>query len=589
MAVEIKNSRSILSSLTFSPPEPRKLYKKDERSLSYYNDIKSFDSDKLSLFDVSNAFNKLVNENGIKLISQEHSKDGSQYNFDLSKKQRNLSLIVKKDTDTFDIKLKDENGETINSLKTDDRKYRENDIYRFLKTNVNQIEERKLFTQEQLMDIKVFTVPLESKFINLGETKFDITFSTDSETTATASVNDILAFQIRIEQIEEEDFLVITNNIDDEGFAQFHEDHFEFRRSLNEQDNEHSIDAYFDYIVPQLIQKLDSLINPASGLENIYTLLQSSFSDFHLVKQEIEGSDVEKYLLVLIFKTSSDNNRLAKFQVIEVEHDKYQLLIERSGQEYTINLIPGKFEDIINSVKYEIISSLEEAKNIPRTIHSIYAAIEAIIKENFCLEYQSDLSTGVDVYNHFSITFDKTPEEDTCDLGKGVIKAELFLFGYMQYLHIVFENNLILEEFMLAINSSFKSNLANSFTELFSELAELNKQTKEEEINGDVDFEKLSVIANDVSGDRYKCEKIEEDDFECSEVVEGNKFTVLRLIKSKDENQGDFFRINVFNPLNENTEEGKFINPEFVIPIKHNEKLAQKVETHLKEFFARFG
>ena len=359
-AVRIKNSRSILSSLTFSPPEPRKLYRKDEISKSYYSGVKGSESGKLSLFDISNAFNRVVREDGLKLVNQQHSSQRSEYSFGVNKSDRQLSLSVDKNAGSFDVKLKNEDGKTIDSLAIDEKKYRQSDVYRFLKNNIQKQVDRKLFSAEEILNITTFTSLIEEKLNSLVGNDFGISFSDDREMTSVATINDVIAFEVSIEQGEEGHILAIANNIDTEDYHHFKADHFEFKRSLNESDNEESINAYLDYIGPQLLEKLDYLINPESHIESIYEALETHFTDFHFVKQNIEGSNQDAFLSVLVFKTSSDNNRLAEFQIIQTEANKYQIIIEKAGQDYTINLVPGQFDDALYAIQEEISSALNE-------------------------------------------------------------------------------------------------------------------------------------------------------------------------------------------------------------------------------------
>ena len=594
LCVEVKNSRKILSGLSFNKPIPRELFKKDDIATNYYADNSSSNKPReLTLFDVSNSVYKLASDLNLKIVSQQHGLNNSEYTVK-TPNERQLFLDVKRNENTYEFKIKNKEGKELNSLELPNRDYMKFEFYTFMKKNLDKIDERMLYSEEEINEVSNFTELLGKALEahindpnnNLSHIQFDIEFKPVDEFVSIAEVNGHEAFEVSITNNGETNELRISNKDEGENFWVFEDDHFEMIRSLTEQDSNESINRYFDDIAGLIIEKISLVLQNKPHIAEIAELLETYLAPFSLRPLNPEEMEDNKYLAIYVYEKLEGYNKLAEIQIVFVEGNNYQIRINKFGQHYTINLIAGQFETAIENIAGEIKATLTKAIKSYHDLEKLEEAVNNVLKSSGCDQSFIDEQSKDVYFNIFAIKFN---DKEECPFFNADIKAEMFAYGYMQYLHIIFENNLLIEEFMISINDSFDDALTGSFDELVRELTEIRRKDEEEVISEDVDFEKLKKLAMDIAGSDYTCNGPDED-FECSKKMNNKTFVIMRLSKLSTEDEGTYFKINLFNPFNEeNINDHGYINPEFTIPDKKNQKLAERAEIHLREFFSRYG
>ena len=145
-------------------------------------------------------------------------------------------------------------------------------------------------------------------------------------------------------------------------------------------------------------------------------------------------------------------------------------------------------------------------------------------------------------------------ESDTCKFAGMSLILTGYDYGYIQYLHILLDNQYFQTEHMLAftLKGDFNDNLKGIIDDMASEIEEVSKASNTNDGNEEISLETLKDKIKSTLGSEVIPENLSDTEVKfIHETPKGKKITIIRIlvIKGTDDSP-DLFRVFLFDPRN---------------------------------------
>lgn len=551
IGAKVRNSRKLFDSAIDGSPKVIGLNETDEISSNYYNNVQPSHPKSLTLFDISNVVYKIAKERNLKVDSQKHNTKESDYQLTTSDDDK-YSLKVSNLDNQFEYTVSDGNGNEISKFKTSDKSYMTNEASVFLSEALSndRSKVRKLLSA----DIKASEVSqmLVDYLNNQNQLSGSLRVEKDG------SINKVMMnikhiFSVFIKSSENSNDLIISNTPTDLEFKDFKSNHFELRRSIELDETESSLQKYIEHISEDILKKIRLTISPTNFVKDIITNLEKDLSkEYELIATDVYGLTSDGYVTFDIFAKPDKNKKIGEIQVYPLEKEAiYGVSILKSEQVIEFKLPATELESSLPKIIAEIYETLKDETNFVYNIDNVHDAIKQNFLENNCsLLAVGNFDKKMRVGN-YELDDDK---EGKCDAKMSVFRFGLFSYGFIQYLHLSFENDLIMEEFMIAVNNNFTKTLTNSIKKFISDVKTVRERGDVTDGPGEYSFESLTTKINELLSGSVVC-KTADGIFTCSKPISEDKIvdviSVRTFVDSKSSRKGTYYKI-TFNALNPN-------------------------------------
>ena len=578
---------------------------------------------KLNMNDLSTALSSTMKQSKLKMDSQISSKNKMNYIFHTPDK-RKFNLDLKLNKDSLNVDLYNKGRKLERKIILPNRAYMVTEFKHFVKNGIRKSTKKKrglkggnsgqsnLRTEQDTNeDVGTSSRSEEisrshsSEDTSTDEADFNseeglvkflihnIKKKTEDEMNLTFDkgeegidvfLNDHHSFSLHLTESEYEKTLSISNVPSEGTFDRYVDNHFDFKRTFPISDtNPEEFKSYLEDIATQIFEKIKSNRLSIPFGTQIIDYLVIKLSPYYLAIFDEEQRKEDKFINVDVYKEKDDQDKLIEIQVFPlVSGVLYRLMVVKAETTFAINIKADNIEKTIDTILDQIKEILSKAEEEKYNFTTLIAKIEENIKELKC---------EIKEKNHKNIKFGilslETRESEECPLSKTKFQIELFSYGYMRYVHIMADNDFLIEEFMINVNTKFSNNLHRALEEIQTEIQQVKEDRNQPGKDEEVSMKKVKHALNELAGEDYKCED-ENMGYICSKITNGVREIVAMVREINDSHKGKFFRVNFIDPLKENSnKEEEYAHPEINIEESNGSSQLERMKKHADVFFNR--
>lgn len=494
----------------------------------------------LSLFDISNAVYKVASDRNLKIASQKHGPASSEYNLE-SEHKGQYQINVDSFNNQFEFTVTDTSTGLDRKSKVPNRSYMTNEFSTFVTSAIDSFEkrERRLRGSSDKRTYDICQTLVDALSDN-NEFSNRLTTKSGTNSPCDVYIDNILVFHVDIVKKGVDSFLVISNAPTDVKFTDFDLNHFEFRHSLLATDTSETLKDYLNSISITIGEKVTHIANPSENIKLIYNIcLEGLGKDFNLIAVDELGLKNDSYVTFDIHTKDTADAKIAEIQIYPIKRGSiYGLSVIKANEAIDMTFVPKNLESSVASSIKEIINLLKNDQSSLYDLDVITVLVQNNLGSNNCILINKDDHLKSSSSGFFELD---DAQAKSCEAKSSVLKLSLFAYGYMQYLHIAVDNDLLRDEFMIAINSKFHETLNSTLVNIINVIKEV-RQNKEKALEiRTIDFE---AICEDIKAKlgQYTCEN-KNDIFECVEPSENGAMPVLMIYKTSPGLLNEYYRV----------------------------------------------
>lgn len=550
-----RNSRKLFNLAQEDDLETAEIFKSDPIIRSYYSDAKSTASRNLSLFDISNVVYKVAADRNLKITSQQHKSDGSEYGLH-SEVPSDYTLKINNIGDQFEYNFFNDKGKMINTLKTSNKNYMTNEFAVFLNKSIDGVG----MTGRKLINVPEKLKNVSDKFVDYLNTlkKVDgILKAETGESTSVVSFNDITLFTVTITGLEDNLRLVISNTPSSGEFKDFRLNHFEYIRNISLDEDETSLQHYFESIRDNIIGKIIQVVKPTNYIRQIYNRIVRDLDPvLSLHATDWYGLDHDEYVIFDVFRQNDNKKKIADVQIYPIETQAvYGLSINKAEETVVFTLPVQGFSKFLTTLKIEIEEILNEDQiklydfdGVKTALNDSLLSFQCIMNKVDVFDNESKIITNNANDDKFHIGFYEFDDSTNgqCEAKTSIFRFELLSYGFVQYLHISLDNELLTDEFMIAVNGNFITTLNRSLAKFFRDIKTVRENRDKENQPQVYTFDELVDLVQKTLQPFCTCQ-IKFNNLDCSRDTSGKNVPVLTVVNIDKGDNYKFFRVTFIN------------------------------------------
>lgn len=544
---DIKNSRKLFDNSIKLSNIRQDNNNSDDIVVGYYSEKPLENPKNLDLFDISNVVYKVAAERNLKILAQKHDTDYSEYNIKANDENK-YDIKVNNLGDNIDFNIFKSKGNLINGLKISDKKYMTGELSSFLKNYLpfgNKTERKLTSKQEKLREVSEGLVNYLNSMNRLNE---NLSINNDVER-AQIFLNEKNVFTILIKGDNDDLELIITNKPNEIEFQDFKINHFEFRRSISLDEEKDNLMAYYKEISDDIIGKISLKNGSSNFVKQIYTKIVIGLdSIFTLIITDKNGLEIDGYITFDIFEKDNSKNKLGEIQIYPIEKESiYGLSLNRSEQTIEFHLPVSELEKSLPN----LISTLTDI--LINKTHKVYdfEAIKDILKSKLaeinCILTISESEKEANISNEtFKTGYYQLEDADSskCEAKGSIFKYELFSYGFLQYFHISIENDLLMDEFMIAVNDKFSDTLNKSLNRFITDIMIAKAAKNQDNVPDTFSYDDISKQIIAKIKPVGSC-KIVNNVLICNKIIREMPIEILSMKIFEDNGKNKYYRVSL--------------------------------------------
>ena len=473
------------------------------------------------------------------------------------------------------------------------------------KENNIQTDNRQLFELSEFKD--ELYAAAESVNFNLKEIRDDedpnsFYISREGGNNFVISKQDMEVFMIKVikpRQHERDHMIVITNRPEGEEFKEFAEDHFDIRMVIDiSKESDEEMDAmvktFFSDSLKEILEKLkilDTSIDEGKyaldALRNLKKLNPSL--EFDAVDIAESANLVYRNQSSIITAWSNQNpEKNVKFLLSPTYYGLYNLSLLDGFQFFEINFDIHKADKVIGESKEAINKILSDEIKRAGTDKFYIEKVHAQIKKMKC--DIGDLEHNAFDNHTYNFMENASPG---CELNGYSIKLTLYRLDIMKTIHLRFENEFVVQEFMIGFGELFDKSLDTAFKDMITEGLDMSAIIKKNK-GAPVEYETLDGLFESINKfveGNITCQKPakDADNFTCSFKKDAKTSFVILSVVEKEGDEGFFIVSFKDPPTMGNANLIGYAHPEIFINKFNGFDQKERVSKQVVAFFDRIA
>ena len=402
-------------------------------------------------------------------------------------------------------------------------------------------------------------------------------------------------FEVQLEEGEGEkaveDKIIISNRPTDSAYGQFGDNHFHFilgfdPKRIEEPAIAAEINGFLKHHMEVIAEKISWLHNDTRPDDIIVNALTKHVANVRFEAKPLEMSSNKEHgnKAFVIEAHVKKSNKKFDLLLSPSSPSMYNLMLQDAAEGFELNIDIYKADELIESAAKNIFEALTVRLSDVMSEGQYIAVITDFLKNLSC-HVEALPKTN---YSVFSIFLDPAKNQN-CNLAGYTIHLTLYSITFVDSLHIVAENEFVVQEFIIAMDGNYNVNAEKALTDLITENSEMENLISESQ-GQDMSIMELAQIYDLVKKSAKKpidCQPAKGNEFSCIMPHAGRAFVVL---KCKEVAEPDaFFRISFIDPPTDKAQAPGYAHPELIINKYNGYDQSSRIEKHVKAFFTRIA
>ena len=504
-------------------------------SISYYSNDNKRKARNLSLYELSDTLYKVAADRNLKIISQKHGPVSSEFDLETGNKGR-FTVNVNSFNDEFEFSVSDKDTEAHRKLSVPNRSYMTNEFSTFIRSTVNSLDKReRRLTNGGSNKLEEFCQMLLDVLDAKEKIKGVLTKTSGSDIPCDVYLEKVHLFSVLVKEQAAESSIIITNTPAGDKFADFDMNHFEFRHTLNPNTDPTQLKTYFEHISDDIVEKINHIAAPSENTKLIYNECVNALGEkYNLVQSDMTGAEVDGYISFDINSKENIDFKLAEIQIYPIKHNEvYGLSLCKANKTIDVNFTRNNLVPSVQKALAELVPLINEKMDAHYNFENILNTVKESMRVHNCelkdVQQTGNSDTGSSlVFNSGKLETHDAPSA-ICVIKPSIIELSLFSYGYLQYLHLTIDNELLRDEFMISVNENFEATLKETFDQVIEVIKGVRENKEKSAETTTIDFESLCEMIKEKMA-KYECQLTNEF-FECDTKEQGKDIPVLMMNK----------------------------------------------------------